>query len=154
MGSCTTCTTSVNQEALRKELDRRSAQRTPRDRSGDPRTASASKNNGVVEARKPALVENICGPRLGPFLQKNVFRHSIGIESLYDALHLGEFRRIDDEVQGAQPSLKKAKGYQSSLNDEPLLVGLRVDMNLAQFRAFNRYNQRYRVGKKHVFIGY
>ena len=107
-----------------------------------------------LEARKPALVENIQGPRLGHFLQKNIFRHSIAVESLYDALHLGEFRRIDAGTQNDRPSLKEGKGYLSTLSDEPTLVGLRVDMNLAQFRAFNRYNQRYRQGKKHVFIGY
>ena len=77
------------------------------------------------------------------------------MESLLDALHLGEFRRLDEEVTaGPRDSHSKAKGFKSTLNDEPMLVGLRVDMNLAQFRAFNRYNKKYRVGKKYVYVGY
>lgn len=74
---------------------------------------------------------------------------------MLDALHLGEFRKLDEKVTpGPSGSLKKARGYQTTINDEPLLVGLRVDMNLAQFRAFNRYNKKYRVGKKYVYVGY
>lgn len=83
-------------------------------------------------------------------------KHSIGIESLYDTLHMGEFKRMDKDLEGHQHQLGKRcqTGFRSTLNDEPLLVGLRVDMNLAQFRAFNKYNQNYRQGKKHVFVAY
>ena len=111
MGTCTTCTTAVNQEALRRELDHRSAQRTPRDRSNDAVTASALKAHPRPEPKRPAFVENIQGPCLGPFLHKNIFRHEIAVESLYDALHLGEFRRMDDSRTDTRPSLKKVKGY-------------------------------------------
>lgn len=150
MGSCTT---SINQEALRKELHDRATPREGKDSSPAPERRNM-RQGSALQPRRPVVVEHPQGPRLGDFLQRTAIKHAVGIESLYDTLHMGEFRRMDKDLEAHRRNMKNARKYVPTLSDEPLLVGVRVDMTLAQFRAFNRYNQRYRLGKKHVFVAY
>jgi hypothetical protein len=130
------CTTQVNQEELKKagagaETPRGTAKGILKERS------TPKERQGL--ALRPLAVEEIEGPKLAAFLQKHVTKHSVAIESMYDALHMGEFKRLDKDLQEHRHSLPK-EGFHASLNDEPLLVGLSVDLNLPQWRAFNRYN--------------
>lgn len=117
--------------------------------------ASRKDKGAASSVGRAGAADDIEQAQLSEFLRSNYIQHKVAISSVYDTLQLGDFKRAEGaKAASHRNTRKKSSASHSLVDDEPLLVGLRVDMSLAQFRTYHRYHQRYLQGKKYVFVAY